>query len=70
MRPDFKTILPEIWLSKDWRSHLLLPLAGVYGALIEFRRLAYRFGVLPSEQLPVPVVVIGNAVAGGGGKRH
>ena len=68
MRPDFKTILPEIWLSKDWRSHLLLPLAGVYGALIEFRRLAYRFGVLPSEQLPVPVLVIGNAVAGGGGK--
>lgn len=68
MRPEFKTRLPDIWLSKDWRSHLLLPMAWVYGALIQIRKAAYHFGVLPSEKLPVPVVVIGNAVAGGGGK--
>jgi tetraacyldisaccharide 4'-kinase len=68
MRPDFKTLLPEIWLTRDWRSNLLLPFTWVYGALVHLRRTAYRLGLMPTEQMPVPVVVIGNAVAGGGGK--
>ncbi|WP_329740440.1 tetraacyldisaccharide 4'-kinase [Dyella sp. A6] len=44
------------------------PLAGLYGVLSALRRGLYRHGVLRSESLPVPVVVVGNLTAGGTGK--
>lgn len=44
------------------------PLALIYGALTGLRRVLYRWGVLRSVRLPVPVVVIGNLTAGGTGK--
>jgi tetraacyldisaccharide 4'-kinase len=47
---------------------LLLPLAFLFRLLSVLRRLAYRRGWLASVRLPVPVVVIGNIVAGGAGK--
>lgn len=45
-----------------------LPLAALYGGITRCRRSLYRLGVLRSERLPVPVVVVGNIVAGGVGK--
>lgn len=45
-----------------------MPVAGVFFLLAALRRWAYRRSLLPSERLPVPVVVIGNIVAGGAGK--
>ncbi|WP_341920028.1 tetraacyldisaccharide 4'-kinase [Polaromonas sp. YR568] len=47
---------------------LLWPLSRLYGLLAELRRLAFRTGYFRSERLPVPVVVVGNVVAGGAGK--
>jgi tetraacyldisaccharide 4'-kinase len=47
---------------------LLLPIGLIFFALAALRRLAYRFGLLKSERLPVPVVVVGNIIAGGAGK--
>ena len=47
---------------------LLLPLSWCYRALSALRRLAYATGLLRSRQAPVPVVVVGNLVAGGAGK--
>jgi len=47
---------------------LLWPLSRLYGLLAELRRLAFRAGYFRSERLPVPVVVVGNVVAGGAGK--
>lgn len=44
------------------------PLALLYGLLTGLRRVLYRWGVLRSVRLPVPVVVIGNLTAGGTGK--
>jgi len=44
------------------------PLALLYGVLTGLRRVLYRWGVLHSVRLPVPVVVIGNLTAGGTGK--
>jgi tetraacyldisaccharide 4'-kinase len=46
----------------------LAPLSRLYGALLAARRLAYRRGWRQSHVAPVPVVVVGNLVAGGAGK--
>jgi tetraacyldisaccharide 4'-kinase len=40
----------------------------IFFAIAALRRMAYRLGWLRSECLPVPVVVIGNIIAGGAGK--
>lgn len=43
-------------------------MAALYGALSGVRRTLYRTGILKSERLPVPVVVVGNIYVGGTGK--
>lgn len=53
---------------RGWPAPLYLPLAWIYGALVSLRHRLYGLGWLRSVRLPVPVVVIGNLVAGGAGK--
>jgi tetraacyldisaccharide 4'-kinase len=60
--------LTEVWRGRGLRAWLLLPFALLFFALARLRRLAYRRGWLKSGKLPVPVVVVGNIVAGGAGK--
>jgi len=43
-------------------------LAAVYGAGVRLRLAAYRRGLLPRHRMGVPVIVVGNIVAGGSGK--
>jgi tetraacyldisaccharide 4'-kinase len=45
-----------------------LPLASLYGVVVTVRRGLYRKGWLRSQRLPVPLIVVGNIVAGGAGK--
>ncbi|MBI5331692.1 MAG: tetraacyldisaccharide 4'-kinase [Betaproteobacteria bacterium] len=47
---------------------LLIPLSWLFGLIAAARRLAYRHGLLRSERLPVPVIVVGNLGVGGAGK--
>ena len=49
-------------------STLLWPLSQVYRFLAFAQRKLYKFGVLKAHIVSVPVVVVGNIVAGGGGK--
>ena len=60
-------------LEQQWQRRLgwhllLLPLSVLFVALVTARRALYRIGVLRSERLPVPVIVIGNITVGGAGK--
>ncbi len=61
------------WLQRQWYRiglwHLLLvPISGVFLALVMLRQFFYRVGIFKSFQLPVPVIVIGNISVGGTGK--
>ena len=49
-------------------STLLWPLSQVYRFLAFTHRQLYRSGILKAHKASVPVVVVGNIVAGGGGK--
>ena len=62
------TRLQQAWLRRGMLACLLWPLSRLYGLLAELRRQAFRTGYFRSERLPVPVVVVGNVVAGGAGK--
>jgi tetraacyldisaccharide 4'-kinase len=53
---------------RGWPARLLWPLAQLLGAISALRRVGYTAGWLRSEHLPVPVIVVGNVVAGGAGK--
>jgi tetraacyldisaccharide 4'-kinase len=60
--------LQRAWLRRGPVACVLWPLSLLFGALAALRRLAYRAGVLRPESVAVPVVVVGNVVAGGAGK--
>jgi tetraacyldisaccharide 4'-kinase len=55
--------LQRAWRSRGPLARLLYPLSLAYGALVALDRRLRR-----PERLPVPVVVVGNVVAGGAGK--
>lgn len=44
------------------------PLAALYGGITAWRRALYRRAWLKAVRMPVPVIVVGNIVAGGAGK--
>ncbi len=58
----------QAWLQRGALAWLLWPLSLVYGALAALRLVLYRAGILAPETVGVPVVVVGNVVAGGAGK--
>lgn len=58
---------PTHWQSR-FPACLLLPLSALFGTVAAARRGLYRAGMLRSQHLPVPVVIVGNLGAGGAGK--
>lgn len=63
-----KHILQEAWFKRGWLACLLWPVAQVHGLLVRLRQVLYRHGFFASERFRVPVIVVGNVVAGGAGK--
>lgn len=63
-----KHTLQKAWLTRGWLACILWPLAQVYGLVVRLRRALYLFGFFRSERFGVPVVVVGNVIAGGAGK--
>ena len=60
--------LQRTWSRRGPSAWALLPVAGLYALLSGLHRGAYRWGLRTPERLPVPVLVVGNVVAGGAGK--
>ena len=60
--------LQRAWLSRGPLAIALWPMACVFAAVTGVRRFVYRHRLLRPHNLPVPVVVVGNLIAGGAGK--
>jgi len=60
--------LTSAWTHRGPLSWLLWPISLLYGTLAALRRGLYRIGWLRSQRAAVPVIVVGNVVAGGSGK--
>ena len=56
------------WYSKNLLTIALLPLSWLFCLAVQVRRLLYRLSILPTTQLSVPVIVVGNITVGGTGK--
>lgn len=61
------------WLQKQWNGYsiwhlVLLPMSLLFFFLSIARKYLFRLGVLRSNKLPVPVIVVGNISIGGTGK--
>jgi tetraacyldisaccharide 4'-kinase len=60
--------IERLWYGASPLSLLLLPLAWLFSMAVALRRQAYRSGLLRSQRVGVPVVVVGNITVGGTGK--
>ena len=66
--PPSKRRIDRLWQNRGFFAWLLLPLSLVFRLLTAARRNLYRVRLLAAVRLPVPVIVVGNIVAGGAGK--
>ncbi len=68
MAAGWQSRLLQSWQIRGWLACTLWPLSLIYRSLLTLRRWLYRSGLLASERLNVPVLVVGNVVIGGVGK--
>ena len=65
---SLESTLTRNWLRRGPLACALWPVSLLFGGLSGLRASLFRAGVLTSERLPVPVVVVGNIFIGGTGK--
>ena len=66
--PGWQQTLTQAWTRRGLPAWLLWPVSLLYRLLVSARLALYRAGWLACARLPVPVIVVGNVVAGGAGK--
>ena len=67
-RASIETTLQSAWMRRGPLACVLWPLAQLHAGAVVLRRWLYQQGILKSWRAGVPVIVIGNVVAGGAGK--
>ena len=60
--------IERAWTDGGALQWLLRPVAVLHGGLVGLRRWLYRHGLLKIEAAGLPLIVVGNRVAGGAGK--
>ena len=60
--------LQRAWLCHGWPACMLWPLSQIYRLMVSWSRRLYQAGFFKSARVGVPVLVVGNVVAGGAGK--
>jgi len=60
--------LDRAWYGKSGLTQILRPFTGLFVSVVYLRRLLYRFKLLKSNKVTVPVIVVGNLTVGGTGK--
>ena len=68
MASSLESTLTRAWLHRGPLALALWPLSLLFRLLAALRLVLFRAGVLKSERLPVPVIVVGNIFIGGTGK--
>ena len=59
---------PSYWEKKGVVALLLWPLSKLFGWVTQIRKVLYALGLLKSQALDVPVIIVGNLRVGGTGK--
>jgi tetraacyldisaccharide 4'-kinase len=65
---SLESTLTRAWLRRGALARALWPVSLLFGAIARLRAGLFRAGLLASQRLPVPVVVVGNIFIGGTGK--
>lgn len=60
--------LQRAWLRRGPAALALWPLSVLFGAVVALHRALYRWRWLTPQEVSVPVIVVGNLIAGGAGK--
>jgi len=68
MASSLESTLTRAWLTRGPLALALWPLSLLFRLLATLRIVLFRTGILKSERLPVPVIVVGNIFIGGTGK--
>ena len=66
--PAWQQTLLQAWTQRGLLAWVLWPLSLLYWLLITLRAGLFRIGLLTCQRVAVPVVMVGNVVAGGAGK--
>ena len=61
-------LLQRTWLQRGLPAGLVWPFSLLYRLLVALHKAAYELGLRQRQRLGVPVIVVGNVVAGGAGK--
>jgi tetraacyldisaccharide 4'-kinase len=61
-------VIDQIWYGNSVVRWLLVPLSWLFRGLVSVRSAWYRLGLGQINQLPVPVIIVGNINVGGTGK--
>jgi tetraacyldisaccharide 4'-kinase len=68
MSQNKHTQAPAFWEKRGLKALLLWPISIVFGLLTNLRKALYDLGILRSNSISVPLVIVGNIRVGGTGK--